>query len=110
MQNTLIVLLICVALMIGGLFLEGYLAKKESKWPGLVLPILCGLLSLLYPLNIIAINQFSGQVEWGGVIAMGMAFLLANIPTVILLAIYGACRGKERQKRQMDKMNIQDLG
>lgn len=36
-------------------------------------------------------------------------FLRFNIPTVILLAIYLAGRGKIRSKKQLDKMHIQDL-
>ena len=35
--------------------------------------------------------------------------LLYNIPTLILLAIYFACREKFRRKKEMDRMNAQDL-
>ncbi len=31
-------------------------------------------------------------------------------PTVILLAIYWNCRGRQRRNKQLEKMNIQDLG
>ena len=40
---------------------------------------------------------------------MLIVFLLGNIPTIVLLAIYFACREKYRKKKQMDRMNIQDL-
>jgi hypothetical protein len=36
-------------------------------------------------------------------------FLLSNIPTVVLLAIYAACRGKRNMQKALDKMSIQDL-
>lgn len=35
--------------------------------------------------------------------------LLGNIPTVILLAIYAACREKFHKRGDLDKMNIKDL-
>ena len=41
--------------------------------------------------------------------ALALVLLFANIPTAVLLAIYAACREKRRQRRQMDRMNIQDL-
>ena len=37
------------------------------------------------------------------------AFLIYNIPTAILLAIYFACREKQKRNRDLEKMNIQDL-
>ena len=36
-------------------------------------------------------------------------FIISNIPTIILLAIYFASREKLNIKSQLDKMNIQDL-
>ena len=40
---------------------------------------------------------------------MLLVWLLGNVPTVVLLAIYFGCRKKNRRNRQIDKMNIQDL-
>lgn len=39
-----------------------------------------------------------------------LVWLLANIPTAVLLVIYFACREKKRRKKQIERMNIQDLG
>lgn len=36
-------------------------------------------------------------------------FLISNIPTIIFLAIYFACREKIKLRTELDKMNIQDL-
>jgi hypothetical protein len=36
-------------------------------------------------------------------------FILYNIPTAILLAIYAACRGKRNRQRALEKMSVQDL-
>lgn len=87
-------------------FLQIFLSKRESKWPGLVLPIITFLISLLYPLGMIAPSE---GITAAFVVYMILVWLLANIPTIILLAIYASCRGKQKRKKQLDKMNIQDL-
>lgn len=99
-------LFIALLLLAGVVALQIFLSSRESKWPGLVLPIIAFLLGLLYPLNMMAP---SGGVTAGFIFQMILVWLLANIPTIILLAIYFGCRGKRRRKKQMDKMNIQDL-
>ncbi len=35
--------------------------------------------------------------------------VVGNIPTVVLLAIYVACREKQRKRSELDKMEIDDL-
>jgi hypothetical protein len=36
-------------------------------------------------------------------------FLMSNIPTLLFLAIYFACREKRKLRKELDKMNVQDL-
>lgn len=96
-----------VLLFIAGVIvLQIFLSKRESKWPGLVLPIIAFLFGLLYPLNMAAP---AGGVTAGFIFQMILVWLLGNVPTIILLAIYFGCRGKQRRNKQLDKMNIQDL-
>ena len=106
MERTAIVLIFTLALLVGVIFLQIYLSKRESKWPGLVLPIISFLFGLLYPLNMIAPSD---GVTAGFIFQMILVWLLGNIPTIILLAIYFGCRGKQRRNKQLEKMNIQDL-
>ena len=103
MQRVTIVLIFTLALLAGVILLQIYLSKRESKWPGLVLPILSFVISFLYPLNmaIPSVGVFIIALLWG--------WIIANIPTYVLLAIYFACREKYRKRKQLDKMNIQDL-
>jgi len=89
-----------------GILLQMFLSKRESRWPGLVLPILAFLFGFLYPLNMVAP---AGGVTAIFILQMLMVWILGNIPTIIFLAIYFACRGKQRRKKQINKMNIQDL-
>ncbi len=99
-------LLITLILLVGIVLLQIFLSKRESKWPGLVLPILSFLFGLLYPLNMI---MPSGGVTIGFVFQMIVVWLLGNIPTFIFFAIYFGCREKFRKNKQLNKMNIQDL-
>lgn len=101
MFRTLIFLLIFV---VGGTCLQIFLSKRESWWPGLVLPLLTFLYALLMVLNI----QDTGSVSQN-VLVIFVTLLAGNIPTLILLAIYWAAREKRRAKSQIDKMKIDDL-
>ena len=94
MINVLIVLLVIICVIL----LQIFLSRTESNWPGLVLPILCFVCSLIVPLNMIVANSVA-LIFW----------LITNIPTVILLLVYFICREKYWKKNQLEKMRIQDL-
>lgn len=101
---SIIILLLFLA---GLVFLQIFLSRRENKWCGLILPLLSFVsLSLLFPLNM---ARPAAGISAGFVVQMLLVFLLANIPTYILLAIHFACREKLRRRKQLDKMNIQDL-
>lgn len=99
-------LVLLLVLLVGAILLQIYLSKRESKWPGLILPALCFLYGLLYPLNMTAPDK---GISVSFVLQMIAVWLLGNIPTIVLLAIYFVCREKGRRGRQLDKMNIHDL-
>ncbi len=137
----LLALLLYIALFAGTIVLQVYLSRRESRWPGLVLPILSFVLSLTTALALTlstagpgtltveeygpdgtVINTQTTEVDpWSGpgpgpernvgetLIGGGIAFLVANIPTLIYTAIYCGEREKFRRREQMKKMNIQDL-
>ena len=102
---TTIIVALCSILpfLIGLVVLQVFLSKRESKWPGLILPLLSFLYSLVMALSAVAYN---GTIPWGPILA---SLILGNIPTVILLAIYFACREKFRKRSELDKMHINDL-
>ena len=101
-MNTLVFLLFIVCVIA----LQVFLSKRESKWAGLVLPVIAFLFSLLYPLNMVAPSE---GVTVGFVFQMIIVWLIGNIPAIVFLAIYFSCREKQRRNKQLDKMNIQDL-
>ena len=98
--------ILAVLVLAGIICLQIFLSKRESKWPGLVLPILAFLFGLLYPLNMVAPDE---GITVSFIIQMLIVWIIGNIPTIILLAIYFGCRGNQRRNKQLDKMNIQDL-
>lgn len=145
----LVVLLVLLLLIAGAIILQVFLSKRESKWPGLILPGICVLCSILAVLGVAVfstttfnpevwetlVEEFTGNMETNGASAttgtsevidvyvyraspdsvwsvIGMIagmFLLCNIPTAVLLAIYFACREKRKRRKELEKMNAQDL-
>ena len=89
---------------VGGIWLQIFLSKKDSKWAGLILPIITFCVSLIFVLNVAATNDVSTVI-----VTIVSAFLLGNIPTAVLLVIYAVCRGKRKKQRELDKMSVQDL-
>lgn len=98
-----VALIVFLVLIVGGVALQIFLSRRKSKWPGLILPLLTFLYALALTLNV---TSTDGVFPWGALLA---AFLLGNIPTLVLLAIYWAAREKFRVRDQIDKMNIDDL-
>ena len=92
-----------LVLLVGVPVLQVFLSRRESRWPGLVLPLLTLLYSLAMALSAVAYN---GGIPWGPILA---SLIFGNIPTVVLMAIYFACREKFRKRRELEKMSIDDL-
>lgn len=111
MSGVITTFILAILLLGGIVLLQAFLSKRESKWPGLVLPIISFLISFIYPLNMVVFTQLVTMqaVLTEIVLPLILLWLLGNIPTFILLAIYFGCRGKERRNKQLEKMNIQDL-
>ncbi|MCL2199818.1 MAG: hypothetical protein FWB80_12940 [Defluviitaleaceae bacterium] len=122
----LLVLLLVIPVTI---FLQAYLSKRESKWYGLILPFITLMLSVIVSLNMITftqtnlshlqyidgewVNVLVSESEWefipGAVGAAIFSLILLNIPTGILLIIYKIVRSNQNQRREMEKMSVQDL-
>ena len=107
MSNIVVIFLISGAALIPvGLLclLQYFLARMDSPWPGRVLPILSGIHSLM-----LALVLLLNLISWSAVWVVLLLFVLLNIPTALFVVIYRTTRRKELHKRQMDRMNIQDL-
>lgn len=98
---------VLIILLVGALVLLALqvgLCLLKPLWPGLILPALCLAFSVFLALNTAA----TGSVLESAV-TMALTFLLGNVPTLILLLILLLCRKGRNSKKQLDKMNIQDL-
>ena len=124
----LVILFATLVLFVGMiLLLQYYLSKKENKWLGLILPITSFCISLVAFLGILGMSAYTattmmtvnGEIveqtvtqvgDMSAIIATALfVFLIYNIPTVVLLALYGGCRSKRNRQRALEKMSVQDL-
>lgn len=90
---------------VGAIFLQIFLARRESAWPGLILPLLC----LLYTVLLILGISGEGMSGWDIFAAAAGTFLIGNIPTAVYLLIYFLCRRERGRKKELEKMWVQDL-
>ena len=97
-------LIILLVFLVGIVLLQIFLSRRESRWPGLILPLLTFLSALLLPLNVMD----TGSVSENILLAV-VTLLAGNLPTLVLLAIYWAAREKHRVRDQMEKMGKQDI-
>lgn len=97
--------IVFLAILAGIVFLQIFLSKKENKWLGLVFPITFFVFSLIVVLGNVMYTGMIGQVT----LAILISLFIFNIPTIILLVIYFACKASRKKQTQLEKMNIQDL-
>lgn len=106
MQDVPVILI----LMAAAIAVEVFLALKKDGRLGLALPGLW-LLRCVVQLIVwmVQVSGYSSVAAMGGTLAV--AFLVENIPTLLLLAVYGLCRLCKRWKtvQQVKKTRIQDL-
>lgn len=127
-------MLLLAAVLAGVIALEVWLSRRKSRWPGLVMPIISFVLSLLLVFGFVAFSSASATSElqvadaetgeiihqeqreeevsdWtlGDTVQLGVLLLVGNIPTFVLLGTYYIGREKLRRDKLLEKMHIQDL-
>lgn len=131
MENEIISIVVILLFLVGSIWLQIFLSKKKNKWLGLIIPLICFLFSIMIVLSLsmytntgaLVTKTIDGvvvtdktstiQSEKPNMISMLSTvmpvFIIYNIPTLIFLAIYFACREKMKLRTELDKMNIKDL-
>ncbi len=106
MERTIFVTLFMFAFLAGIICLQIFLSARQNKWLGLILPLITFCYAIIAVLSLAAFEGMRSTEIWGMVAA---TFVISNIPTLILVAIYYACREKRKTRAQLNKMNVQDL-
>ena len=120
MYKIIIYLLIFLAVIAGITALQVYLSKLENKWAGLIIPIVLFVISILViafyvmPNTVVDTGVHADEVTNASstapvLVSLIAFFILMNIPTFISMLIYFVCRKSKTKKKQLDKLNIQDL-
>ena len=80
-KTTIVLLIFLLVFVAGGVLLQIFLSRREGKWPGLVLPVLSFLYSLVMAFSAVAYN---GTIPWGPILA---SLIFWNTPTALVLVI-----------------------
>ena len=99
---------VILALMAAACALEVFLAKRKSRWPGLVMPVLA-LFPALFVLPNLLTNALSVAENGLQVLLSLLAMMLLFVPALVLLAVYWFCRRRRKCREDVEKMKIQDL-
>ena len=99
---------VILVLMAAACALEVFLAKRKSRWPGLVLPI-CWLMPAWLVLPNLLLNALSLAENAGQMLLALLVVPICLLPALVLLAIYWFCRRRRKSREQVEKMKIQDL-
>lgn len=94
MTRAMIFTAVCLAVAAGLMALQVYLSKRDGKWPGLIIPIIFFLISLLYPLNM---SVPSEGVNGSFIVSLLFSWITGNIPTFITLGIYFTAKKDKKQ-------------
>ena len=95
-------------IVVGSCFLQWMLSQQKSRWYGLILPALTFAYSLLIILCFTIIPPLGSYDFFELFVSILLTFMLYNLPTTILLAIYFSCRKKQSIQTQLDKLKAQD--
>ena len=96
--NSVIAILFLVLPIIGQILICKYIKGRA----GLILPGLTFIISIIYMLNI-------PEIDGNWWMAVLTTLVIANIPTIIFYLIYRYYDKKEKQKDELDKMEIMDM-
>lgn len=106
-------ILMVVLLLAAVIVLQVFLSRRKAWWPGLVLPAIEVAYSIFAIVSaIVGYYEVYGKgvpVTASLIRDTFLAFVQCNILTLVLLAVYFVCRHGQKRKKQLDKMNIQDL-
>lgn len=94
-----------LAVLAGAVILQFYLSGRENKYIGLILPALTFAGSFAVPLNLAAPAEGITLSFLGKAL---IVFLLANILTFVLLAVWFIRRERLRRRNEWERISLTD--
>ncbi|XMB67043.1 hypothetical protein RI065_00570 [Mycoplasmatota bacterium zrk1] len=112
------------------IFLQIFLSKRRNKWVGLILPSITLCIAILAAVStpvyyshtteeqsinengesVTEVIEYTSDTPIGDIVfTLITTFVLFNVPTIILVGIYIACRERFKKNLEIEKMNIIDL-
>lgn len=104
--SILLSFLVLTFFLVGGIALQVFLASRDSRFLGLILP---GIVLLYSLLGVFGMVGFLGGSPLGFALQVLWVFLMMNLPNAVLLPIYFHYRRKRRRQSDLDRMRMQDL-
>jgi len=106
----IIFIIASIPLFAGAIFLQIYLSKKENRWLGLILPIIY----VVPPAGLILLFVLRSLSARAGIVGSALILpfcliIVFTVPAIVLFIIYKTIRAPRKNKKEIDKMNIQDL-
>jgi hypothetical protein len=102
-----------ILLFAGAIILQIHLSKKENRWLGLILPIVYfGTSTVVFlGLGFIVLSRVATATPSFGfpILIILCLFIVFNIPAIVLIIINRTIRAPRKNKKEINKMNIQDL-
>ncbi|RSX53048.1 hypothetical protein D2E25_1021 [Bifidobacterium goeldii] len=106
---SIIIFIVLIAVCAGLIWLEFRLSRSSSRWLGLILPAITLLLSLIAAIGVLTFAIPDSNGYWPIALNAFIAFLVYNIPTLVLAGIYLHERDKIKRREELARMNVQDL-
>lgn len=128
-MKTVVIILIFLLITAGVVRMQIFLSGRKNKLFGLILPLVAFMASLMAAGSIVVYTNIGitsqSVSEEGKIISQKIedtrddfpataagavtVFLLANIPTAVLVGIYSVCREKIHSRSEIEKMRAEDL-
>ena len=98
--------LVLTFFLVGGIALQIFLASRDSRWLGLILP---GIVLGYSLLGVFGMVGYGGTGMFSLLVQALWVFVMMNLPNAVLLPIDFHYRRKRRRQSDLDHMRMQDL-
>ncbi len=98
-MSILVIVLAIVVLVLP--ILQIFLSKSSIEWLGLIFPVLFAVVDVAILITTIVSDDMTVSV---------LGWIIMLLYTALHFGIYFICRSEDKRRKQLEKMNIDDLG